>query len=148
MTTRDNILRAIRFEHPEHIPVSFHVNDGVFTSYDPHAVEELLESHPIIAGKHRMRWDLANQEADKPYSRRFFDEFGVEWQEAIRGIRGAVCTHPLEDFSRIESYRFPEIPRFDSEAERAAVAGRKAAGQFTISGLPHGHTFLRLTDLC
>ena len=148
MTYRENILRTIRFEHPAHIPVTFSVNASVFTAYDPHAVEELLESHPIIAGKERMRWDLVEAKAKEQYHNRFFDEFGVEWEESIQGMRGAVCSHPLADFSKIKEYQFPALPHFDAEAERAAVAKRKADGIFTAAGLPHGHTFLRLTDLC
>jgi len=148
MTYRENILKTIRFEHPEYIPVNFVVNGSVFTSYDPYAVEELLESHPIIAGKHRMNWDLVNKKTEGRYHNRFFDEFGVEWEESIQGMVGAVCTHPLEDFSKIKNYRFPEIPKFDLEAEQIRVAQRKANGDFTSTGLPHGHTFLRLTDLC
>ena len=148
MTQRENRLRTIRFEHPEYIPVSFWPCEAVFTSYDPHAVEELLESHPIIAGKHMMRWDLVKQKAEGDYKRRFFDEFGVEWEESIQGIRGAVCTHPLADFSKIKDYRLPALPNFNPEAERAAVEQRKAQGMFCWNSLEHGHTFLRLTDLC
>ncbi len=148
MTQRENRLRTIRFEHPEYIPVSFWPCDAVYTAYDPHAVEELLESHPHIAGKNMMRWDLVEQKAEGNYHRRFFDEFGVEWEESIQGIRGAVRTHPLADFSKIKDYRFPELPKFNLEAERAAVEQRKAKGMFTTNSLEHGHTFLRLTDLC
>ncbi len=79
-------------------------------------MEELLESHPIIAGKHCMRWDLVKKKEGQ-YQNRFFDEFGVEWEESIQGMRGAVCSHPLADFSKIRTYQFPELPRFDPEAE-------------------------------
>ncbi len=149
MTSRDNYLRTIHFEHPDYIPVSFHINDSVFASYDPAAVEELLESHPIIAGKHRMRHDLVSRRKESgTYHRRFFDEFGVEWEESIEGMRGVVQSHPLADFSRIRDYRFPELPRFDPEHDRAAVKNARENGHLTAAGLPHGHTFLRLTDLC
>lgn len=149
MTQRENMLRVIRFERPDYIPVSFHVNASVFSHYDPRAVEELLESHPIIAGKSRMRWDLVPKDADEvDRDVTYYDEFGVEWKSAIDGIRGVIQKHPLEDFSRIRSYRFPPLPAFHPEEERAAVARARAEGRFTQTGLPHGHTFLRLTDLC
>ena len=149
MTYRENMLRTIRFEHPEHIPVSFCVSGAVFSHYDPHAVEELLESHPIIAGKNKMRWDLVPknpEETDRKQT--YYDEFGVEWMGAIDGIRGVIQKHPLADFSKIPEYRFPPLPAFDLEAERARVTRQKEAGGFAAAGLPHGHTFLRLTDLC
>ena len=161
MTSRENTLRAIRFEHPEYIPINFHINDSVFYSYEPDAVEELLESHPIIAGKHRIRYDLIEKRKQKEEllkqaasghavveNHRFFDEFGVEWEEAIDGIRGVVQNHPLADFSKIREYRMPALPVFNLEGDREWVKNAKAAGNLTCAGLPHGHMFLRLTDLC
>ncbi len=149
MTQRENMLRVIRYERPDYIPVAFHVNASVFSHYDPHAVEELLESHPVIAGKGRMRWDLVPKSADEvDRDVVYYDEFGVEWKGAIDGIRGVIQKHPLEDFSKIRNYRFPLVPAFNTEEERARVAKMKAEGRFTQNGLPHGHTFLRLTDLC
>lgn len=149
MTQRENMLRTIRFEHPDYIPVSFCPSGAVFSHYDPHAVEELLESHPHIAGKGMMRWDLVPKEGervDEPVT--YYDAFGVEWKGVIDGIRGVIQKHPLEDFSKIPDYHFPKLPDFNLEADRKAVAERKAAGYFTTAGLEHGHTFLRLTDLC
>ena len=149
MTQRENMLRVIRFERPDYIPVSFHVNESVFSHYDPHAVEELLVSHPIIAGKDRMRWDLVPKDGQKTdESVIYFDEFGVEWKGAIDGIRGVIQKHPLEDFSDIKDYDFPKLPVFDVESTKIRVQKTKEDGNFTVAGLPHGHTFLRLTDLC
>ena len=149
MTQRENMLRVIRFERPDYIPVNFAVNASVFSHYDPHAVEELLESHPIIAGPGRMRWDLVPKEGDKvDEDVIYYDAFGVEWKGAIDGIRGVIQKHPLEDFSKIRSYKFPALPEFHLEDDRARVAQAKERGQFTQNGLEHGHTFLRLTDLC
>ena len=149
MTRRENILKVINFEHPDYIPVSFWPNQSIYSHYDPNAIEELLESHPVIAGKHLMRWDLVpKKKEDIDLDHTYFDEFGVEWKGAIDGMRGVIQKHPLEDFSKIKEYRFPEIPKFDLEADRKRVARAKENGEFTVSGLPHGHTFLRLTDLC
>lgn len=149
MTDRENKIRAIRFEHPEYIPVCFAPVDAVFSHYDPEAVEELLESHPIIAGKDRMRWDLVPKEGGRiDDKKRYYDDFGVEWTGAIDGIRGAVTKHPLEDFSKIKDYVFPELPVFDLKKDRKRVEKEKKNGVFTTAGLEHGHTFLRLTDLC
>ena len=149
MTQRENMLRVIHFGRPDFIPVAFHVNDSVYSHYDPHAVEELLEAHPVIAGKGRMRWDLVPKDPGKvDEDHIYYDEFGVEWKGDIDGIRGVIQKHPLEDFSKIRDYRFPPTPRFDLEADRERVAKAKEQGWFTSAGLPHGHTFLRLTDLC
>ncbi len=149
MTYRENMLRNIRFEHPDHIPMTFVITEAVFYNYDPYALEELLESHPIIAGKHCMRWDLVEKKrATDEQITEFHDAFGVAWKGVIDGIRGAVQKHPLADLSLVPDYRFPAHPVFDAETECVRVQAEKDAGHFTCAGLEHGHTFLRLTDLC
>ena len=149
MTYRENYLKAVRFEHPEHIPVNFSINESIYYAYEADDIAELLESHPIIAGKHVIRQDLLGRNREqKPYQKRFFDEFGVEWEEIQPGIRGTVIRHPLADFAKIRDYRFPDLPQLDVEAGRAAVQAARENGHLTCAGLPHGHTFLRLTDLC
>ena len=149
MTYRENYLKTVRFEHPDHIPVNFSINESIYYAYEADAIVELMESHPIIAGKHVIRQDLLGRNRDTgAYQKRFFDEFGVEWEEIQPGIRGTVIRHPLADFSKIQDYRFPELPQFDVEAGRANIQKAKEQGHLTWAGLPHGHTFLRLTDLC
>lgn len=61
MTNRENMLRTIRFEHPDHIPISFVTSEAVFSHYEPAAVEELLESHPIVGGKMCIDLDIDRQ---------------------------------------------------------------------------------------
>ena len=67
MTQRENRLRTIRFEHPEYIPVSFWPCEAVFTSYDPHAVEELLEVKGIGESKFAgmKGWIILKEEAKR-----------------------------------------------------------------------------------
>ena len=149
MTHRENMLRAIRFERPDHIPVIFSVNPSVYYHYDADAIIELLESHPLIAGKGAVNYGLIEQRKNGIGMKDIqTDAFGVKWDGMIDGIRGVVQSHPLEDFSRIREYTLPPLPAFDLETDRRNVAAAKAAGHFTNAGLPHGHTFLRITDLC
>lgn len=147
MTQRENLLRTIRFERSEYIPMSFHINDSVYFAYDTDDIGELLETHPVIGGIHRLRQDLIERRKQKeerlregimPEKRRFFDEFGAEWEEDIDGIRGAVITHPLADFSKIREYTLPPLPVFDPENEKKRVEDAKKNGCFTSAGLPHG----------
>ncbi len=46
MTKRDNILRAIRFERPNYIPMAFHINDACWHHYDQNILQDLMEVHP------------------------------------------------------------------------------------------------------
>ena len=40
---KDNLLRAIRFETPDYIPVTFHINDACWTHYDQNALLDLVD---------------------------------------------------------------------------------------------------------
>jgi hypothetical protein len=48
LTERENKLRAIRFEYPERIPVSFCVADACWRYYEHEMLFELMESHPLL----------------------------------------------------------------------------------------------------
>ena len=44
----DNFTRAIRFEKPDHIPVSFHINAACWHHYPKDALCDLMEDHKLL----------------------------------------------------------------------------------------------------
>ena len=42
-SSRDNLLRAIRFEKPDYIPMTFHINAACWNHYDQNALLDLME---------------------------------------------------------------------------------------------------------
>ena len=48
MTIRDNILKAIRFERPDYIPMIFSINSACWHHYDQNALQDLMEAHPFL----------------------------------------------------------------------------------------------------
>ncbi len=155
MTRRDNILRAARFERPESIPMTFHVNAACWHHYDQEALKELLEAHPRLfpgyrrpAGKVTPEYAL-NARAGRPYT----DPWGCVWETADDGITGSVHTHPLAEWSAFDGYAAPDPAVTDGTfpldwaGVEADVARARQQGELVWGGLPHGHTFLRLQDL-
>jgi uroporphyrinogen decarboxylase len=152
---RDNILRAIRFEAPESIPMHFHVNPACWHHHDQDALKDLMEAHPLLfpgyerpEGRVEPRYGQ-NQRKDAPYT----DPWGCVWETSDDGITGVVHRHPLEDWAHFADYRPPNPEETDgtfpidwkqicADAEQA-----RAAGELVQGGLPHGHTFLRLQDI-
>ncbi len=155
MTDRENRLRAIRFERPESIPMTFAINPACWAAYPHDAIGELLETHPLLfPGFQRPEEPFVPFFApvarkDEPYT----DDFGCVWTTSENGITGTVTQHPLADWEAFERYTPPDprvcmgIGPVDWQAERAAVAEAKAAGRLATGGLRHGHTFLQLCDL-
>lgn len=132
--------------------------DRVFAALDYRSVDmPPVEYHPSPAGlydhgdKLRALWDKYPQDffiADNPptptpppsafdangrYRELFVDEWGVEWEKLIVGIYGHPHRVPLDDWSKLESYR-PPVARVPAgtEFERERETRRRMAGTFFL----------------
>jgi uroporphyrinogen decarboxylase len=156
MNSRENYLRAVRFERPERIPMHFVINAACWHHYPQAALQELQASHPLLFPGFQPRplpytpqYGL-NSRADAPYT----DAWGCRWETTDNGIVGAVTSHPLAEWTALATYTPPDPATTDgigplSWPEIAQrLARQRAAGELVGGGLTHGHTFLRLCDLC
>lgn len=154
-SSRENLLKTIRFQSPDYIPMTFHINAACWNHYDRNALLDLMEAHPFLfpdfqrpASFPEPEYDV-NARADMPYT----DDFGCVWKTSMDGIVGSVVEHPLADISRYPAYRFPDPEKsmglgpVDWGAFEAEVARQKALGQMTYGDLRHGHTFQQLCDI-
>lgn len=48
MNKKENYLRAVRFERPDYIPMTFGMNDACYQAYPQEALFELMEQHPLL----------------------------------------------------------------------------------------------------
>jgi len=154
MNQRDNILRAIRFEQPDYIPMGFHINAACWHHYDQTALQDLMEEHPFLFPDFRRQREVAphyglTQRKNEPYA----DPWGCVWETSDDGITGSVNGHPLEDWSNFQQYKPPDPAETDGtfpvdwQSLQARVKRRKENAELVCGGLPHGHTFLRLQDI-
>lgn len=154
MTFRENVLRAIRFERPECIPMVFHINPACWHHYDQEALQNVMEEHRLLFPEFRrqdfVRPEYAlNQRKDAPFT----DPWGCVWETMDDGITGAVHRHPLPDWVDFPSYHAPDPDVTDGtfpvdwRVVETEVASLKAQGSLVCGTLPHGHTFLRLVDI-
>lgn len=152
---RDTLLRAIRFEKPDYIPMTFHINDACWDHYDQNALLDLMEDHPFLFPDFQRpsvpvkpEYD-ANARVTEPYT----DDFGCVWKTSMNGIVGSVVEHPLADISKYATYRFPDpetsmgLGPMDWAAFERRVEQQKARGEMTYGDLRHGHTFQQLCDI-
>lgn len=154
MTKRDNILKAIRFEKPDYIPMGFHINVSCWHHYDQSALQDLMESHSFLFPDFRRQEKVIcdygpNELADKPYT----DPWGCVWETTDNGITGSVHQHPLKDWSNFSEYKAPDPDKTDGlfpvdwQDVRARLERQRQDGELVCGSLPHGHTFLRLQDI-
>ena len=153
--SRDNYLKTIRFEKPDFIPMFFHINAACWHHYDQEALKDLMEEHKLLFpdyqrpnGKFIPGYGL-DQRKDAPYT----DPWGCVWETADDGITGSVHQHPLESWENFENYKAPDPEKtngmfsVDWNELKKGVEEAKKNDVITYSGLPHGHTFLRLQDI-
>ena len=150
MTHRENILRAIRFETPEYIPMTFHINAACWHSYPQDSLQELMAGHPFLfpnftPSNEPVTPKLApNARANHPYT----DRWGCVWESAEDGITGTVIQHPLADWSDFDDYAPPDPRKGDGVADYLHEGtDSENSTQPVVGGLRHGHTFLQLCDL-
>jgi uroporphyrinogen decarboxylase len=155
MNKRENLLRCIRFENPDYIPMDFVINDACWNHYDHSVLFDLMDSHPLLfpdfkrpSGKYQPQY-LLTAFADKPYT----DPWLCVWKTSEDGITGAVHGHPLDTLDSFDNYRAPDPLQTDGTYPvdwndlAKDINEAKSAGHFTRGGLPHGHTFLRIQDI-
>lgn len=154
LSRKENLLRAIRFETPDYIPMTFQINEACYDAYDPEALFSLMEQHPFLfpdfhAPETRTRSYALNARKDFPYK----DDFGCVWETTVDGIVGTVHKHPLADWKDYGEYRFPDpdksngLQAVDWQKFEEQCEQDRAAGRLTCGKLRHGHTFLQLCDL-
>lgn len=152
MSYRDNVLRAVRFERPERIPMLFGINLSCYNHYPRVALDDLKEAHPyLFPGFRRSTEPPAASRSPTPSTG--VDIWGVTLASPEEGIKAVAVRHPLADWSELERYVPPPLPDLtEAEKRRPNLAEENrrdamARGELAQGGLPHGHTFLRLCEL-
>jgi uroporphyrinogen decarboxylase len=146
----DNTLRAIRFQHPQYIPVVFWINPACWRHYPPDALLELASHHPLLFPEPPSLSALAPWEQA---AEAYVDSWGCTWQTTDDGITGSVVGHPLADWDALERFTAPDPDRTNGMAPidwqdiEEKIAGTKYEGKYAVGSLEHGPAFLRLSYL-
>ena len=155
MNRRENILKAIRFEIPDYVPMTFHINDACWNHYSHDFLHELMETHPFLfpyfsrpVGKKVINY-AACAIKDTP----FIDDWGYKWETSENGITGTVTAHPLQNWETFNNYTPPSADNcmglgpVDWTEVTLEMENKKKNDEIAIGGLRHGHTFLQLCDI-
>jgi uroporphyrinogen decarboxylase len=154
MNPPENLLRTVRFETPDVIPMTFHINPACWQHYPHGALEELMAAHPLLfPGFSPSEWVTPDfspvQRRDQPY----LDPWGCLWRTSEDGITGVVTGHPLANWETLATYQAPDPEKTDGllpvdwSQVTQDMRTEKARGNLVQTTLRHGHTFLQMTDL-
>lgn len=152
----DNFTRAVRFERPDYIPMSFIINKSCWHHYSKDFLWDLMEEHKLLFPNFKRpspdwmpKYGNVSRK-DAPYT----DVMGCTWMTSDNGITGTVVKHPLEDwnaFGTIWKIADPNttngLDYVNWEEKEEIWKATKADGKSFKGSLRHGHTFLQLCDL-
>ncbi|MBM3498680.1 MAG: hypothetical protein FJX74_08395 [Armatimonadetes bacterium] len=120
----DDRMRAMRYEHPEYIPVSVGLLPAAWVKYRE-ALDEIVHRHPIIFGEQPDQRDYDATVQGTYAAGEHIDVWGCVWSNIKHGAESIVTGHPVPT-------------RADVHKLKAPPAG---------SGIKHGFMWLILSDL-
>ena len=147
-----NLMRAVRFDRPDCIPMTYHINDACWHHFPQDALQQLMAEHEFLFPDFEPFADdfipdyLPNARANEPYA----DPWGCVWTSTDDGIVGTATHHPLADWRELEHYVPPDPAQGDGMGNYLGSAVHDAASscrRLSMASLRHGHTFLQLVDL-
>ena len=120
MTSRERVHAAFEFRSPDAVPVEFLYTPVGFYEHGER-LNDLYEAHegdfepftrkpvPILTP------EQFNEKGQ--YHEKKRDEWGTLWEYRIFGIAGIECEYPLDDFAKLDGYRFPPLPSYVNDEQ-------------------------------
>ncbi len=122
--TNELILKAIKYEYPEEIPVRFGALPAALKKYGEE-LKRILKKYPAFVSEEILNFDFQKDLRHSYHYGSFTDAWGCVWENKQEGMESYVTGHPIHNREDILSYRVPQID----------------------SGLPHGLMYPRILDL-
>lgn len=108
MNSRERVKRAITFQKPDRLPISHAVLPAAALKYGA-ALDDILTEFREDFGWDYMD-DLPVEDYPALYKEgRNVDDFGTVWESKWLGICGIPVEWPIEDLSRYDAYRWPDV---------------------------------------
>jgi uroporphyrinogen decarboxylase len=124
MDHHQDLIKSLRFEHPEYIPVSVSILPAAWMKYRE-AMDEIVACHPILFDAHEVGDRDYDAVGGTYVAGEHVDVWGCVWSNLHSGMESIVTEHPVPTREAVHSLRMPEED----------------------AGLPHGFMYLRLADL-
>ena len=152
LSERENYLRNASMTGPEWIPCSVGISGASWDQWRGE-MEDVLVRHPTLFPgfeKGKRNYDDRDYGPAHRAGERFTDAWGCVWRSEINGIEGQVEVHPLDDWSKLDSYRAPDPMAqgdrgpVDYGQHRRDIERAREQGRLTSGGVAHGFLFMRL----
>jgi hypothetical protein len=150
MNSRERVIRSIKFTSPDRAPIMHRTLPGAFRRYGQ-ALEDLYARYPsdvLLSPKLRAPFRHADPAGEGAGAGLVKDVWGCTWQKVTDDYAGLVVGHPLEDWSAMDTYRWPNPATGEEPAAAELVATVGADGHqhyvmAAVGTIYHQYTFLR-----
>ncbi len=107
MTSKERVIKALKFGCPDRAPRQLWFLPGVFY-HRRQEMEALLNKYPSDIGHPRYSYGTSKRALGTPGEiGEWCDAWGCVWRVAEIGVVGEVKVHPLEDWSALKTYELP-----------------------------------------
>jgi len=107
MTSRERVIRALRFEYPDRVPRDLWFLPGI-EMFRREELEEVLKKYPSDFTTPKYRYGQGYRAKGKQAEvGEYVDTWGCLWKVAEPGVIGEVKRPPLEDWSALKTYKLP-----------------------------------------
>jgi len=111
---RERVLRAINFQNPDKIPLSYSVMPSALFKYGQSYIDlckvypsDFYDPGEVLKIPQR---DVAHYRPDGSYYKEWTDEWGSVWVMLREGISGEVKRPVLDDWSKLKVLKVPPVP--------------------------------------
>jgi len=155
MVPRDQYLANIEFKGCKEVPCQVAFAPATWIKYGS-AIEDLINKYPFISDfwpyEQIERGDYHYLPPAYSADEAFADNWGCVWETVYDGLEGLVHVHPLDDWSKLDSYSPPDPlsqdergPREDWDRTAKEFAAARANNELAVGEA--GRFFARLTFL-
>ena len=134
MISRERVLRAINFKGVDRVPIMHGTIPAAFLKYGKDLVG-LYQKYPSDFEPPPKKAP-GLEELEGIYRKgTFCDEWGCVWRTLEDGILGEYIAPPLEDWNKLESYKFPDLtPDEEKTRQDKEVVKKNKENYFVIVG--------------
>ena len=137
MTSRERVLKAIRFEKPDRIPIKNCALPAAFYKHGQALVDLLNKKYPHDFGP--LCHSIPPKENLPPEYRlgEHYDGWGTLWHNEQEGMHGQVLKVPLDDWSKLKSFKLPPLPKQEDVLKNKEAVKKHKEEYFYLGG-PYG----------
>ena len=105
MSSRERVVRALRFEHPDHAPRDLWTLPGI-PMFRKSELDTMLEDYPVDFAFPDFRYGPATRARGTPSQvGTYTDEWGSVWEVGEPGVVGEVKSPPLASWEDLKTYK-------------------------------------------